>query len=287
VEPLYFRGGFEVPEVCFMRRPPHKKPTTREFGSGGLVVSKFARSSSTSGTFLMSSCSGQGLGQPSPDLSRPASKVPICLPDGVFVIGLLGGIGSGKSTVAAEFGKLGAGTLDADLAARKALEDPAIRQEIEQKWGDRVKNQVGRLDRRKLAQIVFAPDPAAAKDRKFLEELVHPKVAQILEAWAKELVSSGKKVLVLDVPLLAEVGWHENCHLLIFIDTPQPQRWSRLRERGWSWAEFLQREAAQLSLEKKRALAHAVLVNTGSKEDLPREVRGIWQRWVEPWLRFH
>ena len=235
----------------------------------------------------MSSCSGPGLGHPPGDLSRPARKVPICLPDGVFIIGLLGGIGSGKSTVAAELGKLGAGILDADLAARKALEDPAIRQKIEQKWGEYVKNQLGHLDRRKLAQIVFGPGPAAAQDRKFLEDLVHPKVAQILEEWAKEQVSSGKKVLVLDVPLLAEVGWHENCDVLIFVDAPQPQRWSRLRERGWSWREFVEREAAQLSPERKRALAHAVLVNTGSKEDLARQVGGIWQRWVEPWLRFH
>ncbi len=235
----------------------------------------------------MSSCSGQGLGLHPPDWSHPARKVPIRLPDGVFVIGLLGGIGSGKSTVAAELEKLGAGILDADLAARKALDEPAIREKIEQKWGDRVKNQVGHLDRRKLAQIVFAPGSAAAQDRRFLEDLVHPKVAKLLEEHARELVSSGKRVLVLDVPLLAEVGWHENCHLLVFVDAPQPQRWSRLGERGWSWTEFLEREAAQLSLERKRALAHAVLVNTGSKEDLARQVGGIWQRWVEPWLRFH
>jgi len=211
---------------------------------------------------------------------KETRKLPLNLPDGVFVIGLIGGIGSGKSTVAAEFGRLGAGVLDADLAARKALDDPAIGREIEQKWGERVKDLNGRLDRRKVAAVVFGSHPTAAQERQFLEGLIHPKVAQILEEWAKELVGSGRRVLV-------EVGWHEKCNLRVFVDTPQVERWSRLSRRGWSWSEFLRREAAQSPLDAKRALADIVICNTGSKEELAGLVRVVWEKWVEPWLRFH
>jgi dephospho-CoA kinase len=181
------------------------------------------------------------------------------------VIGLVGGIGSGKSTVAGIMRELGCVVADSDDYARKALREPAIRDRIVEWWGKDVLDPKTReVDRRKLASIVFA-DPA---QRRRLEGLTHPWI----EARRRELFASapqGTKALVIDAPLLLEAGLDRECDAIIFIDTPAELRAKRVAStRGWSEEQLHAREKAQMPLDEKRRIADHVLVNGGDLKHL-------------------
>lgn len=208
-------------------------------------------------------------------------RIPLHLPPGVVYVGLLGGIGSGKSSVAREFAKRGAAVIDADRIAREVLEDPDIRRAIEQRWGLRVLDKEGKPDRRAIASIVFGLGPTAAEERRFLERLLHPRVAARIEQEARRLAEAGCRVVVLDVPLLAEVGWVECCQLLVLVDTPAEVCWQRLRDRGWTWSEFVRRQCCQWPVERKKQLADAVIDNSGPPERLSAQVAQIWQTVID------
>jgi dephospho-CoA kinase len=214
-------------------------------------------------------------------------EVPIPLPKEAYVIGLLGGIGSGKSRVAWELERLGAGVLDADKASHRVLESPEVRKAIEQKWGQRVLDPKGYVSRQAVAEVVFRDDPAAEEERRFLERLIHPEVSKLLATEAERLVASGKSALVLDAPLLAEVGWHKSCHLLVFVEASEETRFGRLQARGWTWEEFRRRQGAQWPVTVKRRLAHEVISNESSPEELAAQVAQLWHRRIAPNLGFH
>src|SRR5437867_4754241 len=179
-----------------------------------------------------------------------------------MVIGLLGGIGSGKSAVAALFAEAGAEVVDADRLARDVLETPAKAAEVAARFGPAVSGLDGRIDRRALADLVFA-DPRALDQ---LNAIVHPPVRErILErvrrhraARAGAPPGGGKPpepVLVLDVPLLAESPLRKECDLVVFIEASEEMRRARLEARGWAPGEMERREAHQAPLAEKRALA--------------------------------
>ncbi|MEM6799598.1 MAG: dephospho-CoA kinase [Planctomycetota bacterium] len=201
-----------------------------------------------------------------------------------LLIGLLGGIASGKSTVAALLAEQGAVVLDADRAAHDALAEPEVLAALRNRWGDSLFDDAGGLIRRQVAALVFGPSDSAATNRAFLEQLIHPRVRQNLEKELAELQQGGRRVIILDIPLLIEAGWADDCDLLIFVDSPQSDRLARAAARGWDAEELAWREAAQLPIEEKKARAQIVLANVGSEDELRAQVERHWQDVIAPRL---
>jgi len=195
----------------------------------------------------------------------------------MYTIGILGGIASGKSTVAAELARLGARVLDADRATHLVLGEPEIQQALQQKWGESVLQADGTVDRRHLAQLVFGEGAEAEKNRRELEALLHPRIRSLLLSEREAFASDGQTpAVVLDAPLLLEAGWDTMCDFLLFVDCPLEVRQHRAAQRGWSAEEFSRREAAQMPLDEKRRRATHVLLNSGSETKLRKAVAELW-----------
>jgi dephospho-CoA kinase len=179
------------------------------------------------------------------------------------VIGVLGGIASGKSRVAALLAGPGGEVLDADRLAREALTSPEGVARLREDFGPEVIGPDGAPDRAALAERVFS-DPEA---RRRLEDWTHPVVRASIRERLAEARARGALRVVLDVPLLLENdarhGLTALCDHLVFVDTPLEERDRRaVRDRHWKPGEVARREAAQLSLEEKRARADAVIDNS-------------------------
>jgi len=191
------------------------------------------------------------------------------------IIGLVGGIGSGKSTVAGMLRDMGCVVADSDQFARASLRDPAIRPQLVEWWSDSILDPAtGEIDRRKVAAIIFA-DPA---QRKRLEGLTHPWIEQRRrELFAKS--AEGTPAFVIDAPLLLEAGLARECDAIIFIDAPPHLRSSRVEaNRHWTHQQWESREAAQMPLDEKRRMADHVLVNSGDLNDLRANVARTLQQ---------
>lgn len=168
----------------------------------------------------------------------------------MITIGLVGRIGAGKSTVARRFGSLGAHVVDADAIAHEVLEEPAVKESLGGRFGADVLGADGRIDRSRLAALVFGPTPAHAEALADLEALVHPRVhGRIEEALAAErnaarAAGRADAVVVLDVPLLVKAGWAEACDRIVIVECEDPVRRERLARRGVSAGQQAAREAA-------------------------------------------
>lgn len=193
------------------------------------------------------------------------------------VIGLAGGIGAGKSTVAGILARLGCLVVDSDARAKAALDRPDVREQLVEWWGEGILQGEAvdgerRVDRAKVAQVIFA-DP---EQRKRLEAVVHPIVRQDRAAAASEGAAAGAKAVIVDAPLLFEAGLDAECDAVIFVDAPRATRLERVREhRGWTADELNRRESAQLPLQTKRAKADYTLVNDGPIPELQARVAGV------------
>jgi len=189
-----------------------------------------------------------------------------------YVIGVLGGIASGKSWVAAHLaGKQGV-LIDADAIAREVLESPEVRAELRAAFGAGVLRPDGLPDREALARVVF--DSPAERAR--LEGFTHPRIRARIRALLDGARARRVPRVVLDVPLLLENeaahGLTGECHELLFVDSEPLARARRAAaSRGWDPGEVARREAQQLPLEEKRARAHFVIRNHGSLEELQSE----------------
>jgi dephospho-CoA kinase len=193
------------------------------------------------------------------------------------VVGLLGGIGSGKSAAAAAFARRGARVIVADTLGHEALRQPAIRQQLVDRWGPELLDESGEIVRRRLGKIVFANDA----DRKFLEGLSHPWIeGRIREEIELAQADPGVRVIVLDAAIMLETGWNRVCDVLVFVDTPTEVRWQRLAQsRGWTAQEVETRERSQLPLTEKARRADHVLDNSTSQERLQEQVDALLQLW--------
>jgi dephospho-CoA kinase len=192
----------------------------------------------------------------------------------MLLVGLTGGIGSGKSTVARMLAARGAVVLDADAFARDAVAagTPGLRAVVE-RFGGEVVGPDGELDRRGLAAIVFADDEA----RRDLEAIVHPEVRRRLLR-AIEAHADADDILVIDSPLLVEAGQGGSVQLLVVVTAPEEAQLERLAaDRGMSERDVRVRMAAQMPLEEKAAKADVVLDNGGDLLDLERQVGRLWR----------
>jgi dephospho-CoA kinase len=193
------------------------------------------------------------------------------------VIGLIGGIGAGKSQAAADFARRGARVINADDFAHAALRDPFIRQQIVERWGHDLLDERGEIVRRKLGAIVFGDDA----QRHELEEMVHPWIEhQMNDAVAEAQNDRCVRLIVLDAAIMLEAGWNDICDKLVFIDAPRDLRQKRVRQqRGWTAQELEARERAQLALTKKAAQADHVLDNSADLPHLSRQIDDLLRAW--------
>lgn len=190
------------------------------------------------------------------------------------VIGILGGICSGKSTVAAEFAKLGCKVIDADEIAKKLIEKRNIKEKIAASFGQDILNKQGKIDRRKLAGVVFSDGDKLS----LLNSIVHPPVLARIEQLIKRYSCQKRtKAIVLDMPLLAEVGWANRCNRLIFVDCKQKLRLKRAKKKGiFNRNQLKKRENFQISLDRKTEISDNTINNNFGFRALAKQVADIF-----------
>jgi len=199
------------------------------------------------------------------------------------IIGLVGGVASGKSLVAGMLIELGAVHLDADRTGHVVLaEDADVRHALIGRWGDSILAPSGEIDRPAIARKVFGTNPTASAERHFLEGLLHPRIRERLNKIRDEAVAAGKPAIILDAPLLLEADWGSLCDIILMIEAPHELRLKRALTRGWTESEFHEREAAQWPPEEKRRHADAVIPNNGTQYDLRRAVQEFWNNYIAP-----
>jgi len=197
------------------------------------------------------------------------------------IIGIMGGICSGKSTAAAEFAKLGCKVIDADKIAHNLLDKEDIKDKIVGIFGEDVLDSVGKIDKKKLADIVFADTDKLSS----LNEIIHPFVLERAEELIKQYNRDNQvKAIVLDMPLLAEVGWDKRCDNLIFVDCERPLRIKRAKKKGiFDENQLKIRENFQISLDKKVSIADNSIDNNSGFSALAKQVTEIFSCIKDKW----
>lgn len=188
-------------------------------------------------------------------------------------VGLTGGIGCGKSTVAAMMREMGCHVLEADLLAHRLIEpgQPAY-DEVIREFGPGVRAPDGRIDRAKLAAIVFA-DPAKLD---LLNRIVHPRVLEALDRELAELErAQPQAVAVVEAALLIESSYHERLDRLVVVWCEPEQQIERLLARGMAREQAERRIAAQMKMDQKRRMADDEIDCSGSLESTRRQVERL------------
>lgn len=205
----------------------------------------------------------------------PSSTVPPRAP----VVGIVGGLGSGKSTVARLLAERGAQVVDADRIAHQVLERPDVCEAMRQQFGEKVLDEQGRVVPARLAEHAFARPERV----EVLNAIVHPPVLEEIREKAERLAGQPDVPMVaLDAALLVETGLdRELCTTVLFVEAPRELRRLRAAARGIEAEQFRRREAAQAPLEAKRARADYTIENAGSPDELARQVERIWPKLCE------
>ena len=185
------------------------------------------------------------------------------------MIGVIGGIGSGKSAVSrwvAEHHPVA--LIDADRLGHAALLEPAICAALVAEFGSEILDAAGNIDRRRLAGLVFGDSEPQRTARAQLEAIVHPAIRRGLEAQLQKIDPDQYVAVLVDAALLLEAHWDQYCQAIAYIDTPDEDRQERvLRTRGWTAADLAARERSQWPNRDKRARASHVVANAGELAD--------------------
>ncbi len=195
------------------------------------------------------------------------------------VIGLLGGIGSGKSTVAAELAALGCGCVDADTIGHELLKDPQVKAELAERWGQGIFDEAGNVNRKALAEAAFA----SRQETDALNIIMHPRIRRRMvdqiDAFGAD---PSARAVVIDAALLLETDWHELCDVFIFISTPEDLRAERVRQvRGWDSRTLKRRENLQIPLDIKADKADYTVNNSLSESSLREQIRLVFHRIIQ------
>ena len=193
--------------------------------------------------------------------------------NGKAIIGLMGGVGSGKSCVAGEFLRLGCGVVDADRVGHDLLGAGHIKDKIREVFGEGVFGADGEVDRGALSEIVFHSEENVAR----INNILHPEILVKCEQLIDDLSITAAKAIILDMPLLVEVGWDKRCDFLVFIDCPEQIRAQRAEKKGTDTKKNLKkRENFQISLDTKAKIAHYTLNNHSDRQALASQVDRIF-----------
>jgi len=193
------------------------------------------------------------------------------------IIGVAGGIGSGKSFIASLFGELGCVVISSDEQVAQAYRDPAVQQTLREWWSDQAIGPNGEVNRSFIASKVFAD----ATQRKRLEELIHPWVHAAREAAMAKAIEerSDFPAFIWDTPLLFETGLHRQCDAVVFVESPNDLRRQRVEQnRGWEAWELDRREKSQWALDSKRKISDYVISNTANAGFAREQVKDVLSR---------
>ena len=197
------------------------------------------------------------------------------------VVGIVGGVSAGKSSVVANVADLQLCVIDADHIGHELLLTNDIRQRLSDAFGNEILDNAGLVLRRRLAENVFGDSNEQTNNRNRLNEILHPPIRSEILHSIKQAPHDADAI-ILDAALLLEAGWADECDAVIFIDTPVELRQRRAAaSRGWSMEEFQRREASQWSLVKKRQNAQFVIDNSGSAEAAAEQMKTVLQRIIE------
>ena len=192
-----------------------------------------------------------------------------------MIIGLTGGIGSGKTAVSDTFKSLGIDIIDADVSSRSVVKkgQPAL-DDIKAHFGDDILNSENSLDRAKLREIIFK-NPG---ERVWLEKLLHPKIAQHIK---DQLENSESPYCVLVSPLLLETEQKSYCSFVLVVDVPEESQIARTAKRdGVSEEQVKNIISAQIDREKRLEQADEIIINDGSMEDLKEKVMVLHSKYL-------
>jgi dephospho-CoA kinase len=193
------------------------------------------------------------------------------------VLGLIGGIGAGKTAAGRCLSARGGFVIDADKLGHVALDVPDVKRQLTERWGERVLHPDGAANRRAIAGIVF--DTQA--ERGWLEGVVFPVIGEMARAEiAKAEADPTVRFVVLDAAVLLEAGWGSACDKVVYVDAPRAAREQRLSARsGWTPADLTARETAQWPAERKKDHADAVVVNDGTPDELQSKLDALLTGW--------
>jgi dephospho-CoA kinase len=190
----------------------------------------------------------------------------------------LGGVASGKSTVAAEFAKLGCKIIDADQIAHELLEREDVKDKVASIFGEGILDSAGKIDREKLGAIVFVDGDKLSTLNEIIHPLVLARVEQLIGQYEQE---NEVNAVILDMPLLVEVGWAERCDNLIFVDCRRELRVDRAKKIGiMSENQLKIRENFQISLDRKAAIADNMVDNNSGLSGLDKQIVDIFSHIV-------
>ncbi len=194
------------------------------------------------------------------------------------IIGILGGIGSGKSSVARALEDLGCAVIDADQLAHKLLDAPVIQQKILTIFGSSVQSNDQSIDRAALGALVFSDATALEQ----LNQIIHPPVLAQTESLITQYQRIPEvKAIALDMPLLVEVGWDKRCDHIIFVDSSPEHRRQRIQKKAsFSEQQWEKRENSQISLDSKQQLADTTVSNNSDFSALVKQVSKFFTKVV-------
>ena len=185
------------------------------------------------------------------------------------VVGIVGGIGSGKSTVAEEFEHLGCYRIDCDKLGHAALDEEDVKRQLRALWGDNVFDADGDVNRRAVADVVFN-DP---KQLAALESIVHPRIREGIVRGIAEGKARNAPAIIVDAAVLFEAGWDDLCTDIVFVEASREERFARVKERrGWDDSTMQLRESRQIPLDKKQSRCHHSIHNHSSVSYLKVQV---------------
>ena len=199
------------------------------------------------------------------------------------LVGITGIIGSGKSTVATRFEKLGNAVFNSDETAREITQESETLQDIQQQFGVDILNSSGQLDREKMAQLVFQ-DPAQLKK---LNQIIHPRVrAKMWEFVKKGQNDSSIKLILVDSPLIYETDLHKYLDFILVVAAPEEICIERVKKRNnLSRKKIIERISQQIPLEEKIKKADFVIYNEKNVSDLTEQVENIYRKIMSQWSK--
>lgn len=186
------------------------------------------------------------------------------MPNSKIIIGILGAPCSGKTTIAAQFARLGCAVIDADKIAHELLETDSIKKKVQNEFGKGVFNSQGQINRQKLSDHVFKNYDSVEKINKIIHPLVLTRCKNLIADYNNQ---TKIKAIVLDIPLLAEVGWQKKSDKLVFVECNENIRTQRMaKKEGFFKKEKKKLEKFQISLDKKQKIADYTISNNS---DMP------------------